>query len=480
MESKKTFGDDRNDQRGLKIFTKNNHLCFHLLNTVGQSVIATDLEGTVIYCNRAAEALYGWPNGELLGRNILDIIPLPSIEEAKAIMTRLSEGESWTGKFLVQRKDGSSFYAMVTDSPVLDENGNFIAIVGVSWDITNYHKTETDYKKQNIFLNSIIESLTHPFFVIDVNNYTVEIANSAAVGDNASPSTPITCYRLTHQRESPCDTPNHRCPVSAIKESKKPFMTEHIHYDREGKKIYTEIYGYPLFNEKGDVEKVIEYSLDITKRKLAEQKLKASLEEKEVLLKEIHHRVKNNLQIINSLLNLQILQTQNSHTTNIFREIQNRIFSIALVHEKLYMSENFSEIEFNEYVEKMVGHLHNAFQLSSRVTVELNINSVHLDIATAIPCGLILNELVTNALKHAFPGNRKGRIRISFKKSGVSNESNYLLTVKDDGIGMPEHITLDNTDSLGLQLVKILASQLDGTVSLLRNKGTQINITIRG
>jgi len=212
---------------------------------------------------------------------------------------------------------------------------------------------------------------------------------------------------------------------------------------------------------------------DITERKETESQIKASLKEKEVLLKEIHHRVKNNLQIISSLLNLQSEYIQNKQDLEIFRVSQNRIESMALIHEKLYQSKDLAQIEFDEYIRDLVYTLFCSYEVYS-FTIDLKINSekICLSIDTAISCGLIINELILNSLKHAFPPGYSGKICLKF----YSDNDKITLIVSDNGIGLPEDFDFKNTESLGLQLVNALTNQLGGTIEINVNKGVEFKI----
>lgn len=215
---------------------------------------------------------------------------------------------------------------------------------------------------------------------------------------------------------------------------------------------------------------------DITERKRAEDQIRQSLKEKEVLLREIHHRVKNNMQIISSLLRLQSEGITEEKYLEMFRDSQNRIISMALVHEKLYHSRDFTKIDFNEYVNDMVTGLFESYGFRGRVGLRTGIEDA-LDMDSAIPCGLIINELVTNSLKYAFPDGRKGEIKIALEKTGGEVE----LTVSDNGVSFPAGLDFRKTESLGLQLVNLLVNnQLDGHIDLDRSKGTEFKIRFKG
>ncbi|HMK45792.1 MAG TPA: histidine kinase dimerization/phosphoacceptor domain -containing protein, partial [Methanocella sp.] len=213
---------------------------------------------------------------------------------------------------------------------------------------------------------------------------------------------------------------------------------------------------------------------EIKEREKAEETIKASLHEKEVLLKEIHHRVKNNLQIISSLLSLQSGTGQGGPEA--FRESQNRIKSMALIHEKLYRSENLSHVDFSEYVASLTGYLTKSYILRPNVALQIDIQDISLDVDTAIPCGLIINELVSNTLKYAFRDGMAGTIRVSMDR----DKGGYVLKVGDNGSGLPKGLDFRNSPSLGLQLVNTLVDQIGGTIELEPGSGTTFVITFAG
>ncbi len=212
---------------------------------------------------------------------------------------------------------------------------------------------------------------------------------------------------------------------------------------------------------------------DITEKKQAEDKINKSLKEKDVLLKEIHHRVKNNLQIVSSLLSLQSRYMKEPDSVEIFKESQSRIKSMALIHEKLYQTGDLTRINLSEYANELVSDLFRSYSVNTYlVKYEIKSNNILLDINTAIPCGLIINELVTNSIKHAFPDNRSGEINIEIK----CQDDDFILEVQDDGVGFPENLDIEDVKTLGLQLVTSLTKQLDGAIELDRKGGTCFRI----
>jgi PAS domain S-box-containing protein len=209
---------------------------------------------------------------------------------------------------------------------------------------------------------------------------------------------------------------------------------------------------------------------DITERKQAEQHVRASLAEKEVLLREIHHRVKNNLQIISSLLDLQSSHILDKETLQVLRESQNRVRSMALIHEMLYQAEGFARIDFAAYVDRVGHHLFNSFDLRGRsIKLNVEISPIKFNLDTAMTCGLILNELISNCLKHAFPQKQVGQIRVAVQ---TDLPDQYQLIVQDNGVGLPGTEALQQSATIGLKLVETLVSKLKGKLTIDRHEGT--------
>jgi two-component sensor histidine kinase len=218
--------------------------------------------------------------------------------------------------------------------------------------------------------------------------------------------------------------------------------------------------------------------IEIGQRQRAEEVTKASLEEKEVLLKEIHHRTKNNMQVVCSLLKLQSSRLGDPQLRRALQDSENRVRSMALVHEKLYQSQDLSHIDLKDYIKDLAYFLLTVYQIESeRINLHLDLQSVIVNIETAMPCGLIINELTSNAFKYAFPGLQKGTINIYLR---MTQDHNIELRVADNGVGLPPELDLWTTDSLGLKLVTTLGkNQLNGILEVRREQGTEFHIIFR-
>ena len=230
----------------------------------------------------------------------------------------------------------------------------------------------------------------------------------------------------------------------------------------------------PIYGEDGILKKLVVVDSDITAGKNMQKQIETSLKEKDVLLKEIHHRVKNNLQIIISLLNLQTGYIKDEVTLKAVKDGQSRVRSMALVHEKFYQSDELSEIDFAEYIEKLCHFIYQSYgDKTDRIHLQISGDKIGLDMDTAMPCGLLVNEIVSNSYKYAFPNQEKGKIQIDFKK--IDNK--IILLVQDNGVGFPEEYDLEKGESLGMQLIQALTSQLDGELIVSRENGTSFKIS---
>ena len=260
---------------------------------------------------------------------------------------------------------------------------------------------------------------------------------------------------------------------------------EIINRRKNGSEFPIELWTSVVRNEEGNPVAVVGAARDITERHRKDEQIKASLHEKEVLLKEIHHRVKNNLQVISSLLSLQSEYIQDPEMLRFFRESQNRVRSMALIHEKLYQSSNLARVDFDGYIRELTGQLFRSYVPGGRaVALQLDAQPVSLGIDKAIPCGIILNELVTNALKYAFPGEQRGSVYVG---CSAAENGTVQLVVGDDGVGLPLGFEMGTTDTLGLKLVNMLCDQLQATLGVSRRgvhlgaqSGVEFMVTFAG
>jgi PAS domain S-box-containing protein len=255
---------------------------------------------------------------------------------------------------------------------------------------------------------------------------------------------------------------------------------------KDGSRFFGRWVTTPMRDGTGELHGYAKVLRDETERRDAEQQMRASLAEKQALLQEIHHRVKNNLQVITSLLSIQASRIENPQVAAVLADTENRVRAIAALHETLYSSQDLASIEFGSYLQQLVRDLVSFYSVDrKRLQVTVTAEDLVVDIGQAIPLGLIVNELVTNALKHAFPGDRRGtlRVELGYVRSSIDAEQGQTLdeglgrlTVQDDGVGMPPGLKFDETPSMGLHLVSVLVEQLRGTLEVETTGGTRITL----
>jgi PAS domain S-box-containing protein len=410
-----------------------------------------DLRGMMI-----TTALCSLLIGGLIGAENAGLLPRPDYSVTITQWVAYTVIFAWTGSLTF-----SSLQAMLR------------ALTRADKEITDRKRAEEALKESNDYIETIIKTSVEGIFVIDKGG-KFEYGNAAfskilgwpmdeLIGESFIKVIPDDMHEFIRMRweEIQQGISNlHEIAIVTKNGSRRDLFVSHNKVKIKGEVKY-------IFVIK-----------DATEQKLAEKKIADSLAEKEILLREIHHRVKNNMQIISSLLGLQSGNIKEQKYSEIFKDSQNRINSISLTHEKLYRSKDFANIDFDEYIRDLTTNLFHSYRVGDRIELILNIDNVTLGIDQGIPCGLIINELITNSLKYAFPKDRKGEIKISLRRR---DENLIELVVGDNGVGIPDDMDFRKTESLGLRLVTILVEdQLHGQIDLDRSRGTEFKIRFRG
>lgn len=372
--------------------------------------------------------------------------------------------------------NGDRSYQEVVLNPIFNEDGTVTEVSGFSHDVTDKKIAEEQTKQQTAKLQSIIENSSHLFWTYHkkygLTSYNQNYYNSFIDSYGKEPELHSSNLFKNNKELDSFWAEKYN---EVFKGKKIEFITERTNL--KGQLSIKEVFLSPIYNEDGSVSEVSGMAHDITEKMIAEKELKNSLKEKEILLKEVHHRVKNNLQVISSILNLQSSYIHDEKILTILKESQNRIKSMAFIHESLYQTNDFSQINFSEYVVNLSKNLVHSYLVNNElIELRLDINKVSLNLDLSIPCGLIINELVSNALKYAFENQQeKGYILIKLK----TDENYVYLTIADNGKGLPKNLDFRNTESLGLQLVTTLVEQINGTIELEKTKGTSYKITFK-
>lgn len=453
-----------------------------LIDSSLDMICTSDKNGYITEFNLAAQQTFGYKPDEIIGKHVSLLYANPD-DRIRITDDELYQKGTFAGEVVNKKKNGELFVAYLSASVLKNEEGKIIGAMGVSRDISELKKAENELReneerlqKQSAKLNAAIESSSHVIWTVDRNhritsynkNFSEHLrrryGTEAYIGLNMVDDSMVTTNEYNK---------------FWIEKYKKAFEGKSDYFetkliDKFGNLSWREIYLNPIFDENGNVTEISGIGHDITEKKLAEDKIKQSLQEKEVLLKEVHHRVKNNLQVISSILNLQSSYVKDPGTLGILKESQNRIKSMAFIHESLYQTKDFTSINFSEYVVNLANNLlHSYSNIEQEIKLILDIQNVFLNLDLAIPCGLIINEIVSNALKYAFVEKQSNpEISISME----SNGEDLKLVIGDNGRGLPPEIDYRNTESLGLQLVVTLTEQLNGTIDLNTQKGTTYTI----
>jgi PAS domain S-box-containing protein len=465
-----------------------------LVEGINEGIWVTDQKDILYFMNRGMEDITGVKSSTMEGLHVLDDLPDSSTGQLKEYYRKAKETLKpvYYDSIGVTSPTGIRSYQSGWILPQLDD-GKFNGAICTVIDQTPRKKAEEALMKSETFYRTIFENTGTGTIIVRedtiitmankrseaLSGYRVdEIENKLSWTDFVHPDDRDKMKMYHELRRNPgksvhFEEPGQKKPPSAEPEKSVPSEYEFRLLNKNGEERQIMLSASLI---PGTTDSVVSL-LDITQRKNAENKVKESLNEKELLLREIHHRVKNNMQIISSLLNLQRSYIQDAEADNILQESQGRVKSMALVHEKLYQTDDLSKINVAEYIRSLSMNLFHSYTVKPGIKLTLDVGEVYFNIDTAVPLGLIINELVSNSLKYAFCDRENGEISISLKETDDSGI--YHLKVRDDGVGFPSDLDFNNTPSLGLKLVNTLVNQLDGEIELVTNGGTIIHIIIQ-
>ncbi|MFE4106911.1 PAS domain S-box protein [Almyronema epifaneia] len=372
--------------------------------------------------------------------------------------------------YRIVRADNSIRWIRARAFIVTDETGNAVRIAGIAEDITEIRNLQNYHR----FVQRVADASPNLLYIYNIQQNTFIYTNQAMtdlLGFDPR-NEPLPGSNLVERIVHPDDRNKVLAYLETVYNAADNAVIElelrlcdsqgQWHWMLSRNSVF-------LRNEQGQTEQIIGTAQDITESKQARQQLQEALLSQEVLLREVHHRVKNNLNVIHSLLNMQVRAIDNEQLRSVLTDSQQRIQSMALIHEQLYQSRNFVEVEFAEYLNQLVHNLLVSANINpTRIQILLNVDAVPLDLQTAIPLGLIVNELITNAFKHAFPGDRSGAVEVTLAQSA---DQTLLLSVADNGIGLPSNFSQTQSASLGMRLVNILVRQLRAELEVQSNQG---------
>jgi hypothetical protein len=396
-------------------------------------------------------------------------------EDAPAVIEEFMQAQAaesvFTMEFRLRRHDGEYRWMIDTGTPRHSQQGEFLGYAGSLIDITERKHAEEALQERERLLRLVTDTM--PAFVSYVdteeryrfNNRIYEEWRGIPVGELAGMPVREVVGEETYAVIRPY--------------IERALTGEAVTYETEvlvphlGKVPHSITYA-PDCDAAGKVRGFVVLGYDITEQKRTEAQIRASLAEKEVLLREIHHRVKGNLQVVSSLLNLQSRYVTEPAAQEVFRDSQNRVRAMALLHEQLYRSDDLAHVPLASYVQKLIPQLvHSYVADTARIRLLVDVDDVGVTLETAMPCGLMLNELVSNALKHGFPQGRTGEVSIKLR---AEDGGRFVLRVSDTGVGLPPHFDIHHAATMGMQLVHTLVEQLHGTLHVEDGPGTTIEI----
>jgi PAS domain S-box-containing protein len=443
-------------------------------------------DGILTFVNEAYCRYFGVAREKVLGSPYKPLVfeeDLEDIDRQVKSMNRDNPFVTIENRIIV---DGKIRWTQWNNRMLFDEQGNFVEFQSVGHDITKFKEAKAALRESQRFAEKIADTspvIINVFDLAEQRNIYINRQLTQQLGYNESeiqPLTPSFPQEMLHPDDW-LSIPERLERWQDVQDG-TILQSERRVKHRDGEWHYFQCQE-TIFarNPDGTPKQTLGVAVDITPVKRLEElrqaqdQLQDSLRDKEVLLKEIHHRVKNNLQIVYSLLRLQYRRIKDKTAAGILLESQNRIKSIALVHEKLYRSEDLAHINLSHYISNLVASLFSSYSIKTNaISLTTSLDDVSLDIDRAIPCGLIINELVSNALKYAFPGEQTGEITIGLH---TTTDRTVMLTISDNGIGISPTLDLTQMDSLGLKLVNDLVRQLEGSLAMQCSQGTEFKIT---
>ncbi|QJW95803.1 sensor histidine kinase [Frigoriglobus tundricola] len=439
-------------------------------------LILADRYGRIVLVNDLIVRMFGWEKAELLGQPVERLVPERFRDRHPAYRAAYfatpAERPMGAGRDLAgARKDGSEFPVEVGIRPV-GMSGAMYVLASVI-DISTRKQAEANLRASEERFQAFMNHAPLAAWMVDEEFRGVYASPGF---DRLTGLSPGSLLGRTPSELFPAGVAaRHTANSNRVLSTGLPVGDEEPLVGLDGFPGVAYVVKFPVRGPSGQTL-IGSVAIDITERKRTEELIKASLREKEVLLKEIHHRVKNNLQIVSALLELQSRQTTDRAAVEMFRESRGRVKSMALIHERLYRSLDLARVDFAEYTRQLAGDLFRTYKVSGDIRLEIDVDIPALSIDIAIPCGLLLNELISNCLKHAFAAAADGCIRVALHRERGTN----VVTVADDGVGFPAGTDFRNSTSFGLQLVNTLVEQLAGESVMTADRGTTVTVRFPG
>jgi len=430
-----------------------------------------DRHGACLSANKEGSGIIGCSYESIADKRFLDLWPEESRGSVSEAVSTVLSGKQAFFESRAIAEGASRWWAVKLIPVIADENSNPGGFISLSSDITeekemaerhdNLQAAEKKYHQYQLIFDSM-QDLVH----ITNKGYEIEFINKACEAA-FGPLTSTRCYTYFHGFDEPCRW----CRQESVFAGKS--FRDELYFERV--QAHFDAYNSPMVKPDGSVSKLV-ILRDISAKKKLEGELLATLEQKNVLVREMHHRVRNNLTMLQSLLGLQERSLSDNSARSSIMDTQSRIMAMSLVHESLYRSADLKNLDAKEYLGTLSGKIFNSCNTRwDDIKLSLDLTDANMDIDTLIPLGLIVSELITNMLKYAFQGDNSGEISVSLNKTGRLFE----LTARDNGVGLPEGFNIDESASLGMKIIRALVSQIDGTLTISSDKGTAFHLSFQ-
>ena len=447
-----------------------------IIDHVSDAIITFDKDSKIISWSKPAERLYGWTEEEMLGKNAGEILHSVILNSDKEeIFHRLNERQEVTTEAIHYTKSNEKLFVEAHTVPFIGEDGEIKGYITVNRDITKRKEAEEKIRSSEETLGFALDVSKIGLWEMDLNDRKVRRTLQHAKIFGYESAEQEWSFNLFISHIVPEERDEKKEIVSKAIEEKTNYNFECRIIRTDGELRTLKVAGQYFAGMDGKSNKIIGVAEDITDRVRSIDAIKEALKEKEVLLRELYHRTKNNMQVIYSLLGLRSETIKDYNVRSILDDMRNRIMTISLVHQKLYQSKNLSKIDLKDYIYDLTILLMESYSgIRERIKLKLEMESIAVLIDTAVPLGMVINELITNSIKHAFPNNSHGEISVKLSMKGNTIE----LQISDNGIGIPDGIDIMNMNTLGAQLLNgIVENQLGGTLELSTKGG--VTCTIR-
>ncbi|ACF15148.1 signal transduction histidine kinase [Chloroherpeton thalassium ATCC 35110] len=483
LEEVQIIGHDITERKNIEIRLQasEEHFRFlaeHASDLIIHLSVQHEYQAKVTYISTSCQNILGYTREELMSFQLSDMIhpeDLPLFYKAYA---KLVQQPNLPAPILYRHKHRSGKYIWLETliKPICDEDGKILSAVMASRNVTERKRAEMALQESEERYRQVVENSPNPIFSADRAG-VLHTWNIACEQSFECPQIEMLGKNWHALLAHPENAATLSKTVDAIFRGERESAELSVSYqNKRGEELYMVCRLYPLKNLFGEIAFCVFANMDISERFKYEQKLKASLGERDTLLKEVHHRVKNNLQVISSLLHLQKSKLQDPQAIQIFIDSQNRIHSMALIHQHLYQSDDLNNVDFAAYIDRLLIQLEITYG-NPGVEFKTNVQNIKLSLDYAIPCGLLINEIIANSLKHAFQAiEQKGEIYVEMLY--LEAEKALKICITDNGSGFNENITFENAQTLGFKLIRSFVTQLNGTVTVCGENGTRFDITL--